>query len=314
MGAIFLVIVLFLILIISAVVNRVIKDNKMLAPLVTWVERIAFCFFAFLFLLNCGTTVSTGSVGVKVFLSSVRPGYIPEGFHFKNPFLNVKLVSIQLKSMSEDAAANIVNLSKDQLEMTVDATQPYRLLPSAAAWVYQNIGDEKDLYEQILLPAARASVRNAVSKFNAQELVSIQRDAFAVEVNRCNIMAVDSMLANYPTSLLPKPNKIVELPVALVRNIALPKKLKDAIEDKLEAQQQSEQMAFVISKARQEADRKAIEARGIQMFQEIVTQGITENLLKWKGIEATEKLAMSPNTKFVIMSSDKLPVILSGDK
>jgi regulator of protease activity HflC (stomatin/prohibitin superfamily) len=75
-------------------------------------------------------------------------------------------------------------------------------------------------------------------------------------------------------------------------------------------------MAFIISKARQEAERKAIEAKGIQAFQSIVTQGITEPLLKWKGIEATEKLAQSPNTKIVIIgnSKDGLPIILGGDK
>jgi regulator of protease activity HflC (stomatin/prohibitin superfamily) len=75
-------------------------------------------------------------------------------------------------------------------------------------------------------------------------------------------------------------------------------------------------MEFVLLKAKQEATRKSIEAEGIADFQRIVTKGITPSLLQWKGIEATEKIAESPNTKIVIMgnSKDSLPVILDDGK
>jgi len=313
MGAIFCLVMMILTLIGASYINRGLKTT-MFAPVAKWGSRIVFVFFLLLFVGNCFVQIDSGKVGVKVFLSSVRSGYIPEGFHPKNPFYNIRQISIRLQTMEEDAAANIVNLSQDQLEMTIDATQPFKLLPSAAAWLYQNVED--DYYNQILLPAARASVRNAVSKYNAQELVSTKRDEFAVEVNNCMIRAVDSMFAQYSTSLLEKPATIFDFPVALVRNIGLPEKLKNAIEAKLEAQQQSEAMAFVITKARQEADRKEIEAGGIKKFQDIVSLGISEQYLKWKGIEATERLAESPNTKIVIIGNPKdgLPVILGGDK
>ena len=87
-----------------------------------------------------------------------------------------------------------------------------------------------------------------------------------------------------------------------------------AIELKAESEQVSQRMEFVLAKERQEAERKTIEAQGIADFQAIVSQGISPELLKWKGIEATERLAESPNSKLVIMGNgkDQLPVILSG--
>ena len=95
----------------------------------------------------------------------------------------------------------------------------------------------------------------------------------------------------------------------------LPAGLTAAIEEKLRAEQESQRMQFTLAKERQEADRKRIEAQGIADFQKIVAQGISDQLLKWKGIEATMKIAESPNTKVVIVGAGKdgLPVIL-GDR
>ncbi|HQH41416.1 MAG TPA: hypothetical protein PK825_06715, partial [Bacteroidales bacterium] len=97
-----------------------------------------------------------------------------------------------------------------------------------------------------------------------------------------------------------------------LRRIALPEGLRAAIEEKLRAEQESQRMQFVLAKERQEADRKRIEAQGISDFQNIVSKGISEQLLRWKGIEATEKLANSTNTKVIVIGAGKdgLPLIL----
>jgi regulator of protease activity HflC (stomatin/prohibitin superfamily) len=97
-----------------------------------------------------------------------------------------------------------------------------------------------------------------------------------------------------------------------LRNVSLPTQLTEAIEQKQRADQESQRMEFILAKERQEADRKRIEAKGIADFQTIVTQGISEALLRWKGIEATEKLANSPNTKVIIVGAGKdgLPIIM----
>merc|ERR1712072_946346 len=99
----------------------------------------------------------------------------------------------------------------------------------------------------------------------------------------------------------------------LLKGIKLPTLLTDAIELKAQAEQESARMEFVLTKEKQEADRKSLEASGISAFQRIVSEGISEQLLQWKGIEATEKLANSKNAKIVVMGNSKssLPVILS---
>jgi prohibitin 1 len=100
----------------------------------------------------------------------------------------------------------------------------------------------------------------------------------------------------------------------LLRDIRLPDTLKQAIEAKQQAEQDAQRMQFVLQKERQEAERKRIEAQGVSDFQRIVTQGISEQLLEWKGIEATEKLVASPNSKIVIIGNSKngLPLIFPG--
>merc|ERR1711998_804297 len=95
----------------------------------------------------------------------------------------------------------------------------------------------------------------------------------------------------------------------------LPAALSASIEAKTQSEQEAQRMEFVLETERKEASRKAIEAGGIAEFQRIVSDGISEELLKWKGIEATERLAESDNAKIVVMGNSKesLPVLLSGD-
>ena len=99
----------------------------------------------------------------------------------------------------------------------------------------------------------------------------------------------------------------------VLRKIVLPGEIQNAINAKLAAEQQAEQMKFVLQREQQEAERKRIEATGIAQYQKIITEGLSERLLQWKGIEATEKLAGSTNSKIVVIGSGKagLPLIMS---
>ncbi|MEK6756801.1 MAG: SPFH domain-containing protein, partial [Bacteroidota bacterium] len=103
----------------------------------------------------------------------------------------------------------------------------------------------------------------------------------------------------------------IEIEATPLRRVGLPPDLSKAIEEKLRADQESQRMQFILQKERQEAERKRIEAQGISDFQNIVARGISEQLLRWKGIEATEKLAASQNAKIVIIGAGKdgLPLI-----
>jgi len=108
--------------------------------------------------------------------------------------------------------------------------------------------------------------------------------------------------------------KHIELEAILIRDVDLPDNIKGAISEKLEEEQKALKMEFTLNRERQEAERKRIEAQGIADFQRIVATGISDQLLRWKGIEATEKIAQSNNSKVVVIGSGKdgLPLIL-GD-
>ena len=100
-----------------------------------------------------------------------------------------------------------------------------------------------------------------------------------------------------------------------LRTITLPQRLVQAIEDKMRQEQEHERMQFVLMKERAEAERKEIEAAGIAQFQKVVSEGISKELLQWKGIEATQAIAEGTNSKVVVIGtggSDGLPVILGG--
>jgi prohibitin 1 len=102
----------------------------------------------------------------------------------------------------------------------------------------------------------------------------------------------------------------------LLRDLQLPDTLKHAIEAKQQAQQEAQRMEFVLQREKQEAERKRVEAGGIKDFQDIVSQGISDKLLEWKGIEATMELVKSQNAKVIVVGNSKngLPLIYSGDK
>ncbi|MCK4427656.1 MAG: prohibitin family protein, partial [candidate division Zixibacteria bacterium] len=138
--------------------------------------------------------------------------------------------------------------------------------------------------------------------YKPDEIYSTKREIIASEI----LGAIQNLLKD----------KYIEVQNIIIRNVILPKNVTDAINEKLAADQAQQKMKFVLLKETQEAERKRIEARGIADFQRIITQGLTKNLLRWKGIEATEKLAQSPNTKIVVIGSGEsgLPLILGGEK
>lgn len=150
-------------------------------------------------------------------------------------------------------------------------------------------------------PEAASAVRGLTSESDAKALYSSGRN-----------LIQDSVKAELMDKLTPRGIIIDDV---LLKDLVLPDELTAAIEAKVKAEQDSARMQFVLQKERQEAERKAIEASGIAEFQKIVSEGISPNLLKWKGVEATEKFADSPNTKIIIIGNDSngLPVLLNAD-
>jgi prohibitin 1 len=243
-------------------------------------------------LFNCVTRVGTGRVGVLTLFGRVTGETLPEGIHIINPLKTVNELSVRSQTVKESASTP----SSEGLMMSLDTSLIYHLNADRAAEVFQKLGPR---YEDVVVePTLRSAIREATSSHSANALYTGERDAVARQI-------FDQL-----TGQLGARGMVVEN--ILLRDIQLPATLKQSIELKQQAEQEALAMNFRLQKETQEAQRKRIEAQGVRDFQQIVAQGITPSLLEWKGIEATETLAKSPNTKVVVVGNPKngLPLIL----
>ena len=254
------------------------------------VVAVVFALFA---LLQCFTVVPAGNVGVVDFFGTVSEKSLPPGINFVNPLARV----VKFPTQTQEHKELMQVLSREGLTIGLELSVLYRIDPDSAARVYQTIlnGDYQNI---VLIPQFRSISRAVTASFNASALYSTERERLGV--------AIQEELSK----IVSKRGIMIE--ATPLRNVALPSQLTEAIEQKQRADQESQRMEFILAKERQEAERKRIEAKGISDFQTIVSQGISDQLLRWKGVEATEKLASSPNAKVVIIGSGKdgLPVIL----
>lgn len=241
------------------------------------------------------TQVPAGYVGIVDTFGHVDDKVLGAGLHLLGPFSMVYLMSIktQMISMVEDVP------SKEGLSVHLEAAALYRLDPDFASTMYKHVG--RDYEEIVVKPQFRSIIRSITSDHDAKDLyTSASRTTMTSDLK-------SRMQEEVKTWGL-----IVES--TPLKQIALPPTIQRAIEQKLQSEQASQQMEFVLIKESKEAERKRIEAQGIQDFQNIVREGIDDHLLRWKGIEATEKLAFSSNTKVIVIgsgSADGLPIILN---
>ena len=238
------------------------------------------------------TSIPTGNVGVLTLFGRVTGDVLGEGIHLINPLKAVKKLSVQTQSVKE--SANVP--SNEGLILALDTSLLFRLDRSKAAQVFQTVGE--NYAEKIVEPTLRAAIRASTSSHTANALYTNAREL------------VQQQIQDELTTQLAARGVIVE--AVLLRDVQLPAMLKGSIEAKQQAEQDALRMSFILQKEKQEAERKRIEAQGIADFQKIVAQGISPQLLEWKGIEATEKLALSSNTKVVVIGNPKngLPLVL----
>jgi prohibitin 1 len=260
-------------------------------PQLRWV--LAILVLALTVAVSTAKVVPPGNVGVLVLLGKVY-AEIPEGVHLVNPLASMELMSVRTKEVFEHAEAP----SKEGLNVALEVSCLYHLKSSEAANVYRQVGPN---YEAVVVnPQFRAAIRGITVNHEAKDLYTSSRELISNEI-------FHDLEAN-----LGKRGIIVE--TILLRKVDLPKLVVEAINAKLAADQQAQQMRFVLDKERQEAERKRIEAQGIQDFQRIIAQGLTDQLLRWKGIETTRALAESSNSKLIIVGGkDGLPLILNTE-
>ena len=219
-----------------------------------------------------------------------------EGFHLMNPINNMVIYKVRQQETAEDM--NV--LSSNGLEIKADVSAWYKPKHSQLGLLHAKIGN--DYLRVIVIPALRASARSVIGRYTPEQIYSTKRDAIQDEI--------------FDEAKIILDEKYVYLDRILIRSIVLPNKIKEAIERKLEQEQQSLEYEFKLEKALKEAERQRIDASGKAKANEILNASLTDKILREKGITATLELAKSPNSKVVIIgnSQDGMPLILGDSK
>ncbi|HEY0680003.1 MAG TPA: prohibitin family protein [Chitinophagaceae bacterium] len=249
--------------------------------------------------------IEAGQIGVKKLFGEVQNDVLGSGLHFINPLLDVDQMDIKTQNYtmsgvhdegakSADDAIRV--LTSDGLEVTIDLTVLYKVLPSDAPKLVRETG--LDYTDKIVRPLTRTKIRDNAVYYDAISLYSSKRDEFQQRI----FQSIDNDFKR----------RGLVLEQLLVRNITLPQSVKTTIEQKINAEQEAQKMQFVLQKERQEAERKRVEAQGIADYQRIINIGLTDRQLQYEGIKAQLELAKSPNSKIIIMGRGNTPVILDA--
>jgi regulator of protease activity HflC (stomatin/prohibitin superfamily) len=243
-------------------------------------------------------TVDSGNRGIvfKTLSGGTSKEVLGEGMHLIPVWNHVIQYDTRVHEMKEP----LVVLTSNGLTLRVDASVRYRPKIEELFELQTQIGPDYD--QKVIGPIVRSESRKVFGRYSPEEIYSTKREEIERQI--------------YDEVLRALEGKHVIVEAVLVRDVELPEAIKNAIADKLAEEQRSQKMRFTLDKERQEADRKQIEALGIAKYQSIVRQGLTPEYLQFKGIEATERLASSPNSKVVIVGNPRggLPLIFQGEK
>jgi len=260
---------------------------------------LLFSLLAMPFLPGCHCpTVDSGHRGIvfKSLAGGTSKEVLGEGMHVMPIWNSLIPYDTRVHEMKEQLQV----ISSNGLSIVVDASIRYRPKPDELFELQTTIGPEYS--DKVIAPVIRSESRKVFGRYQPEEIYSTKRELIEAQIYEEVLRALEG--------------KHVIVEAILVRDVSLPEAIKTAIADKLAEEQRSQKMKFTLDKERQEATRKKVEAEGIATYQGIVRQGLTNEYLQWKGIEATQQLAASPNSKIVIIGSGKsgLPVILQTDK
>jgi regulator of protease activity HflC (stomatin/prohibitin superfamily) len=260
---------------------------------------VAVTLLAMPFLPGCRCpVVDSGHRGIvfKSLGGGTSKEVLGEGMHLMPLWNSVIPYDTRVHEMKE----TLIVISSNGLTMQVDASIRYRPKADELFELQTQVGP--DYAQKVIGPVVRSEARKVFGRYQPEEIYSTKREAIEQQI--------------YDEVLRALEGKHVIVEAILVRDVGLPDTIKTAIADKLAEEQRSQKMKFTLDKERQEATRKQVEAEGIAKYQSIVRQGLTSEYLQWKGIEATQQIAVSPNTKIVIVGAGKsgLPVILQTDK
>jgi regulator of protease activity HflC (stomatin/prohibitin superfamily) len=270
-----------------------------------YMRIIGFFLFLIGFISSCIVQIGTGEVGVQILFGNVQNATLASGLHFINPLMDVQKLDIKTQNYTMSAVHNegakegddaIRVLTSDGLEVIMDLTVLYKVVPSAAPDILRRTGI--DYTDKIVRPLTRTMIRDNAVYYDAVSLYSTKRDEFQNRI--FNSIEVD----------FKKRGLLLEQ--LLIRNITLPQSVRTSIEQKISAEQDAQKMQFVLQKEKQEAERKRLEAQGIADYQRIISESLTDRQLQYESIKAQLEVAKSPNAKVIIMGKAGAPLILDS--
>jgi regulator of protease activity HflC (stomatin/prohibitin superfamily) len=264
-----------------------------------------------LFLLGLSSSVikqvNAGEVGVQSIFGKVQSQTLTSGLNFVNPLATVTIFDTKTQNYTMSAVHDegdksgddaIRVLTADGLEVVVDLTILYRILPSETPRILKEIGE--DYRDKIVRPVTRTMIRDNAVYYDAVGLYSLKRNEFQGRI-----------YADIEKNFKKRGLVLEQL---LIRNINLPNSVKQTIESKINAEQDAQKMQFVLQKEKQEAERKRVEAQGIADYQKIISAELSDKQLQYEMIKAQKEIATSTNTKIIIMGNSKNTPLMISDK
>ncbi len=297
-------------LIVSIIIFFVLENRGLLPNFINRKNIIILLVAIFILItfLNSIRIVQPGYVGIQILFGHLNKKVLRNGLHIVFPLIQVKMMDIRMNDYTMSIAKEegvkkgddaITSLTKDGLTIALDITIWYKLDPAKAADVYQNIGT--DYVQKIVRPAIRTAIRNATVRYFVSEIFSEKRDELSKKI-------YDELFSSLS-------EKGIIVDKVLLRNIDLPQKVKNAVDEKIAAEQESQKMIYILEKERKEKERKLIEAEGIAQAQKKITESLSKQYLQWYYIQNLKELLNTQNSKVIIMPFDKnlIPLLNLGD-
>ena len=266
---------------------------------------VGFLFIILGIITSCFVQINAGNIGVKSLFGNIKNEVLGSGLHFVNPLYNIEKLDVKTQNYTMSGVHDegtkegddaIRVLTSDGLEVTIDLTVLYRVVSPDAPKLLRETGS--DYRDKIVRPITRTKIRDNAVYYQAVDLFGIKRDEFQQRI--------------YKTIEEDFKKRGLMLEQLLVRNITLPNSVKASIESKINAEQDAKKMEFVLLKEKQEAERKRVEAQGIADYQRIINTGLTDQQLQYEQIKAMKELALSTNSKVIVMGKGGSPMIIDA--
>jgi regulator of protease activity HflC (stomatin/prohibitin superfamily) len=242
--------------------------------------------------MSC-SVIRQGEVGMKRKMGKLDKEILLPGAVNFNPFIT-KILRMPIRTMNMEISTNLP--SKEGLNVTAVISILYRIVPEKAPYIVENIGIGNE--QNVISSVFRSSAADVCSRYFAKDMHSSQRSIIEAEIT-----------TRMSELLTPRG---FEIEAVLMKNISLPSGLARAVEEKLEAEQIAQRMEFMLDREKLEAQRKIIEAKGVRDSQKIISEGLSDKIIKWQSIEAFRELSKSPNAK-IIMTNGESPMMINID-